>query len=95
MHFFPINYARDTIIPATMQHASQKGNGFEEITLTEIMKFLGLIYLMEIYKFPSHCMYLSDLEILATIFYINVLTKYSDICNFLLMSLKMLRFKIF
>ena len=49
IRFLPVDYIHDVIIPATNQAGSRRQN-LKDLSLEELMKFLGLMYAMEIVK---------------------------------------------
>lgn len=58
-HFFPTKFVKENLIPSTNKFASQHNVNLN-LTYEEFIRFLGLIYSMEIYKLPSRDMYWWD-----------------------------------
>ena len=55
IRFLPVDYIHNAI-PVTNQAGSRRQN-FKDLSLEELMKFLGLMFAMEIVKMPNQCMY--------------------------------------
>ena len=55
IRFLPMDYIH-AIIPATNQAGSRR-QSFKDLSLEELMKFLSLMYAMEIVKMPNRRMY--------------------------------------
>ena len=55
IRFLPVDYIHN-VIPVTNQAGSRRQN-FKDLSLEELMKFLDLMFAMEIVKMPNQCMY--------------------------------------
>ena len=52
IRFLAMDYIHNVIIPATNQAGSRR-QSFKDLSLEELMKFLSLMYAMEIVKMPN------------------------------------------
>ena len=56
IRFIPMDYIHNVIIPAANQAGSRR-QSFKDLSLEELVKFLGLLYAMKIVKMPKRRMY--------------------------------------
>ena len=90
IRFLPMDYIH-AIIPATNQAGSIR-QSFKDLSLAELMKFLGLMYAMVIVKIPNRCMYwdtsLSDSSLFPEINFSKYMShhRFEEILSFLQFS---------
>ena len=60
MHFLPMRYIEETILPATTKYAHRFVKNFEPLTMKDFLRYIGIYYSMEVVKLPEHHMYSSD-----------------------------------
>ena len=46
LHFLPVQYFKDVIIPATNEHAKILGSNFTPISFEKMVKVLGIFYIL-------------------------------------------------
>ena len=57
IHFFPMTYLREEIIPATNSFARKNRKSWNDIMEEEMLHFFGILKAMEVYKFSERRMY--------------------------------------
>ena len=57
LHFLPVKYINEVMLPATNKFASVNQADFKAITYKEFLTFLAVMYAMEVYKLPERRMY--------------------------------------
>ena len=57
LHFLPIRYIKETLIPATNRQGNMKFQNFCELTFQEFVVIFGLICAMEVYNLPERRIY--------------------------------------
>ena len=91
IRFLPMDYIHNVIITATNQAGSRR-QSFKDLSLEELMKFLGLMYAMEIVKMPRQCMYwdtsLSDSSLFPNMNFSKYMSRhrFEEILSFLQFS---------
>lgn len=63
MRFFPMTYISDAIFSESNKVGSFKAS-FKEILSEEFIRFLGLLYAMEVVKFPSLGMHWENVAVI-------------------------------
>ena len=58
--FLPINFIKREILPAINIYGKNESINFKEVTLTDFIHFLALMYSMEVYQLPIRRMYWED-----------------------------------
>ena len=51
--FFPVEYTKDVMLPATNKFAKKSGWQHKPFTYEEFIHFLGLLYMMEVVRLPE------------------------------------------
>lgn len=62
IHFIPMKYITDIVIPATNIHASKHVTTWVPLSIDELMKVFGLFQAMEVYHLPNRRMYWETMD---------------------------------
>lgn len=57
IHFLPVKFFKEIVVPSTNNFAASKQENFKEFSYNEFIHFLGIMYAMEVYKLPERRMY--------------------------------------